>query len=79
MCTKEALQLGYRMIDTAHMYGNEKEVGKAIRDSEVPRDQIFVVTKMDSRSNSYEKAKPKMGISTPLLSVMLFIVMNKKK
>lgn len=57
LCTKEALQLGYRMIDTAHMYGNEKEVGKAIRDSEVPREQIFVVTKMDSRSNSYEKAK----------------------
>lgn len=56
-CVKEALEVGYRMIDTAHMYGNEKEVGKAIHNSQIPREQIFVVTKMDSRSNSYEKAK----------------------
>lgn len=60
---KKAIQLGYRMLDTAHMYGNEKEVGKATRDSQVPRDQIFVVTKMDSRSNSYEKAKKQIDRS----------------
>ena len=56
-CVKEAIQLGYRMIDTAHMYGNEKEVGRAIKDSQIPRNELFIVSKMDSRSNSYSKAK----------------------
>lgn len=62
-CIKEALQLGYRMLDTAHMYGNEKEVGRAIKDSQIPREQIFVVSKLDSRSNSYEKAKKQIDRS----------------
>lgn len=62
-CLVEALQIGYRMLDTAHMYGNEKEVGKAIKDSGIPREQIFVVSKMDSRSNSYEKAKKQIDQS----------------
>jgi glycerol 2-dehydrogenase (NADP+) len=42
------LKYGYRHIDTAAGYGNEAEVGKGIRDSEVPRDQIFVTTKLDN-------------------------------
>jgi 2,5-diketo-D-gluconate reductase B len=42
----EALQLGYRHIDTAAMYGNEPEVGEGIRASDVPRDQIFLTTKV---------------------------------
>lgn len=62
-CVKEAIQVGYRMIDTAHMYGNEKVVGRAIKDSKIPREQIFVVSKMDSRSNSYEKAKKQIESS----------------
>lgn len=41
-----ALQVGYRHIDTATMYGNEAEVGRAIRDSGVAREQIVVVTKL---------------------------------
>jgi diketogulonate reductase-like aldo/keto reductase len=41
-----ALHMGYRHIDTAQMYGNEREVGEGLRASGVPRDQIFVTTKV---------------------------------
>jgi diketogulonate reductase-like aldo/keto reductase len=41
-----ALQVGYRHLDTATMYGNEAEVGHAIRDSGVPREEVFVTTKL---------------------------------
>lgn len=43
---KSALQSGVRLIDTAYMYHNEEEVGRAIRESGVPRDEIFVITKL---------------------------------
>ena len=41
-----ALRLGYRHIDTARIYGNEKDVGLGLRDSGVPREQVFVTTKL---------------------------------
>ena len=41
-----ALKLGVRLIDTAYMYENEEEIGKAIRDSGIPRSEIFVITKI---------------------------------
>lgn len=41
-----ALNNGVRLIDTAHAYGNEKEIGEAIRKSNVPREEIFVITKL---------------------------------
>ncbi|MEA2835219.1 MAG: hypothetical protein QOG66_3421, partial [Methylobacteriaceae bacterium] len=41
-----ALECGYRHVDTAKMYGNENEVGEGLRNSGVPRDQIFVTTKV---------------------------------
>ena len=40
-----ALELGYRHIDTAQAYGNEESVGRALRDSSVPREEVFVTTK----------------------------------
>ena len=43
---KEAITLGYRHIDTAMAYGNHKEIGVAIRESGVPRDELFVTTKI---------------------------------
>ena len=45
---KVALQRGYRHIDTALAYGNEKEVGQGIRDSGVPREEIWITTKLDN-------------------------------
>lgn len=43
---KSAISLGFRKIDTAHMYGNEAEVGRGVRESGVPREEIFVATKI---------------------------------
>src|SRR5215216_2239779 len=43
---RAALDVGYRHIDTATMYGNEREVGRAVRDSGVPREQVFITTKL---------------------------------
>lgn len=45
---KVALQQGYRHIDTAAAYGNEKEVGQGIKDSGVPREEIWLTTKLDN-------------------------------
>jgi 2,5-diketo-D-gluconate reductase A len=45
---KTALDIGYRHIDTAEMYGNEKEVGEGIRASGIPRDEIFVTSKLNN-------------------------------
>ncbi|MDO5568855.1 MAG: aldo/keto reductase [bacterium] len=41
-----ALNSGVRLIDTAYIYGNEEEIGKAIKDSSVPREEIFIITKI---------------------------------
>ena len=45
-CVLEALKIGYRHIDTAHMYGNEKEVGSAIKKSGIKREEIFITSKL---------------------------------
>jgi diketogulonate reductase-like aldo/keto reductase len=42
----EALELGYRHVDTAQMYGNEREVGRGLKASRVPRDEVFLTTKL---------------------------------
>jgi glycerol 2-dehydrogenase (NADP+) len=52
---KHALQHGYRHIDTALNYGNEKEVGEGIRESNVPREEIWVTTKLDNHCHHREK------------------------
>ena len=54
---KCALQAGYRLIDTAMVYKNEESVGKGIRESGVPREEITVVSKLWNYDHSYEKAK----------------------
>ena len=45
-CVRDALSVGYRSIDTAQCYGNERAVGKAIKASGIPREEIFVTTKL---------------------------------
>jgi 2,5-diketo-D-gluconate reductase B len=44
--TRDALEIGYRQIDTARAYGNEKEVGQGIKESGVPREEIWLTTKV---------------------------------
>lgn len=54
---EEAIKTGYRLIDTAQVYGNEEAVGKAIKASGVPRDELFITTKLWISDFSYEAAK----------------------
>ena len=52
---RHALDVGYRHLDTATMYRNEREVGRAVRDSGVPRDDVFVTTKLPPRDAGRER------------------------
>lgn len=53
---KNALELGYRHIDTASFYGNEEFIGKAIKDYKIKREDIFLVTKLWQDSHGYDNA-----------------------
>lgn len=50
----DALEIGYRLIDTAALYENEKEIGNAVRASAVPRNEIFVTTKVGNSDQGYD-------------------------
>lgn len=49
-----ALEIGYRLIDTASMYENEVEIGNAIRQSSIPRNEIFLTTKVNNSEQGYD-------------------------
>lgn len=51
-----ALEVGYRLIDTAAVYGNEKEVGIAVKQSGIPREEIFITTKLWNDDQGYDAA-----------------------
>lgn len=53
---REALAAGYRHIDTARAYYNEASVGRAVRDSGIPREEIYVTSKLPAEAKSYEAA-----------------------
>lgn len=53
----QALKAGYRHIDTAAAYFNEEDVGKAVRDSGIPREEIFITSKLWLQDHGYEAAK----------------------
>lgn len=52
-----ALEVGYRLLDTARMYENEDIVGQAVRQSGLPRREFFLTTKLYRPSTNYQKAK----------------------
>jgi diketogulonate reductase-like aldo/keto reductase len=54
--TADALQAGYRHVDTATMYGNEAEVGEALRESGVPRTEVFLTTKLPAERVGMERS-----------------------
>jgi 2,5-diketo-D-gluconate reductase A len=54
--TQHALETGYRHIDTADMYGNESGVGEGLRRSGVPREQVFVTSKLNNPYHAYDDA-----------------------
>lgn len=68
-CVSQALRLGYRHIDTAFAYGNEKSVGEGLRRSGVARDEIFVTTKHWVTERGYEKTVAAVETSLRLLGL----------
>jgi 2,5-diketo-D-gluconate reductase A len=71
-----ALETGYRHIDTAEMYGNEKEVGEALRASGLPREEVFVTSKLDNGYHAYGDALTAFArslddLGTPYLDLFL--------
>ena len=52
-----ALQAGYRLIDTAAAYMNEEAVGAALRESGIPRDELFITTKLWIQDAGYENTR----------------------
>lgn len=56
-CVSDALKVGYRMVDTAQAYHNEEGVGAAVKKSGIPREELFLVSKVWISNYGYEKAK----------------------
>lgn len=56
-CVLDAVSAGYRLIDTAQAYGNEDAVGNAVKKCGIPRDELFITTKVWITSGGYENAK----------------------
>lgn len=65
----EALRVGYRHIDTAEVYRNEEAVGRAIKDSGIPREEIFLTTKIWNTHTTYEEAVKAIDESLARLGV----------
>ncbi|TGL96601.1 aldo/keto reductase [Leptospira barantonii] len=87
-CTEavlNALEAGYRHIDTAKIYSNEEDVGKAIRESGIPRKEIFITTKLwnadqgsDKTRKALESSLEKLGIDQVDLYLVHFPVTSKR-
>ena len=82
----EAIRTGYRLIDTASMYGNEKEIGNAVRKTNVPRSEIFITTKVnntdqgfDSTLRAFDVSLKKFNIEYIDLYLVHWPIKNKRK
>lgn len=62
-CVTDALSVGYRMIDTAQAYGNEAGVGRALSNSGIARDEVFIVSKVWISNYGYDNARRSIGES----------------
>lgn len=65
----DALKAGYRLIDTAAAYMNEEAVGEAIRESGIPREELFITTKVWVQDHGYENTKKAFAVSLEKLGV----------
>ncbi len=65
----DAVAIGYRHLDTAQAYANERGVGEGLRASEVPRDQVFVTTKLAAECKSYAEASQRIDGSLRMLGL----------
>jgi diketogulonate reductase-like aldo/keto reductase len=66
---REAIEAGYRHIDTAQAYANERGVGEGLRASGIPRDQLFVTTKLAAECKSYAEARDRIDGSLAALGL----------
>jgi diketogulonate reductase-like aldo/keto reductase len=80
---KAALEIGYRLVDTASFYGNEEDVGRAVRDSAVPREEVFITTKLwnddhgyDSALRAFDASLKRLGLGSIDLYLIHFPVPN---
>lgn len=62
-CVVDAIEAGYRLIDTAAVYGNEEAVGRAIQRCGIPRDELFITSKLWVQDAGYEKTKQAIDTS----------------
>ena len=81
-----ALRVGYRHVDTARIYGNEADVGAGIAESGVPRDQVFVTTKLwnedqgfDSALRAFDKSLERLGLDHVDLYLVHWPVAGKRR
>ncbi len=65
----EAFNVGYRHVDTAIGYGNEESVGKAVKLSKVPREDIFITTKLDNQTRGYDETIKAINKSLEIMQV----------
>jgi 2,5-diketo-D-gluconate reductase A len=82
--SKAALQAGYRHIDTAVIYGNETGVGRAVAESEIPRKDIFITTKLwnadhgfDKTLRAFDESLKRLGLQTLDLFLIHWPLPNK--
>lgn len=68
-CVRDAIQVGYRLIDTAASYQNERAVGSAIKTSGIQRDDLFITTKVWIQRNGYEGTKKAFADSVKKLQL----------
>ncbi|UOQ91609.1 aldo/keto reductase [Halobacillus shinanisalinarum] len=65
----KAIQTGYRSIDTAAIYGNERQVGEAIANSDVPREELFITTKVWNTDQGYDNTLKAFDVSLEKLGL----------
>lgn len=65
----KAIEVGYRSIDTASLYNNEEEVGEAVRNSNVPREEIFITTKVWNNDQGYDETLRAFEVSLKKLQL----------
>jgi diketogulonate reductase-like aldo/keto reductase len=81
-----ALDVGYRLLDTAAVYGNERDIGLALKESGIPREEIFITTKLWNSDHGYESAisafeasLERLGLSYIDLYLIHWPVQDKRK
>ena len=65
----EALDIGYRHIDTAAVYGNEEGIGRALAKTDIPREELFITSKLWNDDQGYESALAAFDLSLDKLGL----------